>query len=94
MHYILLNFIDIVYKYDSNYINRCASSNKELLDRLCGTESQYISPVTTGQTPEKEDSSNITLRTNLLNTTAVNCSLGHTAAIDPTVEFWELVFLT
>lgn len=68
---------------------RCASSNKELLDRLCGTESQYISPVTTGQIPEKEDSINITLRTNLLNTTAVNCSLGHTAAIDPTVEFWE-----
>lgn len=27
-------------------------------------------------------------------TTAVNCSLGHITVIDPTVEFWELVFLT
>lgn len=39
MYYILFNFIDIVYKYDLNYINRCVLLNKELFDCLCGIES-------------------------------------------------------
>ncbi|XP_078336165.1 sodium- and chloride-dependent creatine transporter 1-like [Crassostrea virginica] len=65
---------------------RCASSEREFLERLCPSENQNQSNYFDNYTLLSENSSlsNITF-----NKTVANCSLGHLTPIDPSVEFWE-----
>lgn len=67
-------------------ISRCASSEREFLERLCPSENQNQSNYFDNYTLLSENSSlsNITF-----NKTVANCSLGHLTPIDPSVEFWE-----